>query len=139
MTNEAMENLRERIRSVEVRNGRRRFTAALREEILEYSRSRRAAGFSISAIAAELELNDWTLGRWHSEQRKAGAARAISKVGFVEVSDLSRKPGRAVPHQSGKATSERFEVICPNGFEVRIPMRFDASALGQVLRAVENR
>ena len=105
------------------RTGQKRYSRELRAQVLAYSREQRQHGKPIQQVADELGMKAWTLARWHQQGRKVSG-----KPAFVEVS--------AAKLQS-VATPTVFEVVCPGGFEVRVPAKFEASRLRELLTALE--
>ena len=127
------EELQERIRSTAVMSdGKTRFSEDLRRDVLEYSKEQVAKGQSRNSIAVELGMNGWTLSRWHQKPRKA---KGVSKATFVEVSAAGRAQGVG---DRQAAPGQRFEVVCPSGFEVRVPASFEVAALRQLIQALES-
>lgn len=112
-------------------DGKMQFSAELRRDIIEYSKQQMAEGQSQHSVARELGVNGWTLNRWHQKERRKGG-----EVGFVEVSAKKAKPRRVtVAAVTGPAAP--FEVVCPSGFEVRVPNDFEATRLRQLLAVLE--
>jgi transposase-like protein len=127
------EELKQRIESTPVnRNGRAMYSPELKRDVTEYSRATRAESeVSVGAVAAELGLNGWTLQRWHQNERKVPGGAS-----FVEVTAKKRgRPAKATVTEP----APDFEVTCPSGHEVKVPARFEARALRELLAVLEGR
>ena len=124
------EDLQQRIRSTAVMSdGKTRFSEELRRDVIEYAKERLAEGESRNSIAVELGMNAWTLSRWHQKPRRAKTSAGATS--FIEV---SQKVG-----QVSGAPGQCFEVVCPSGFEVRVPARFELASFLQLISALEGR
>ncbi len=127
------EELKSRVEAAAARStGNVQFGPELRRDILEYSREQQAGGRSQQSIASELGMKGWTLNRWHQNARKAGGGGAT----FVEVT--TKKRARP-PKGSVAVPAAGFEVTCPSGHEVKVPARFEARALRELLVVLEGR
>ena len=67
-------------RSKKSASGRRRYSTALRSEIVEAARAARAGGQTVTQIAVDLDLGDQLLGTW---LRKAAGPTPIRPVEVV--------------------------------------------------------
>ena len=121
------EELLEKLRTVQVRNGRSVYGTELRNAILEFSTPRIAAGASQVEIAAELGIKAWTLNRWHQDARRAttGATKSTKtpKPVFVRL-----EPVREV--------APSLEVVAGKCL-VRVSVGFDEATLLRVLSVME--
>ena len=128
------EELKQLVESTPVNSkGRAMFSPELRRDVVEYSTATQTeTGAAPKDIAAELGLNGWTLQRWHQNARKG----VVGGAGFVEVT--AKKRGRP-PKVSVMAPAADFEVTCPSGHEVKVPARFEARALRELLTVLEGR
>lgn len=122
---ETLDRLRGHIGALEVRDGRRVFPPQLKREILEYSKAQVAEGVSKRAVAMQLGMSDGTLHRWCKGEGSPVAPQ------FMEVAYP-----RGGVHKSPSSGERVFEVVCPNGFEVRVPASFDVAGLRQLLGAL---
>lgn len=121
------EELKGRIDSAEVKNGRRVFAPEVRLGALEYTGRQVQLGGKVSRVARELGLAECTLARWRQVESKR-AAPAQRGQGFVELSVAMPKSQRDAAH---------FTVRCPSGYEVSVPAGFEAASLKQLLHALE--
>ena len=102
--------------------GRKNYSRQLRAEIVKYANEQERNGKPVQQIADELGMKAWTLARWFQEEK-----RGARKPAFIQVSSKARP----VPSVA------TFEVVCPNGYQVKVPGQFDASALRQLLTALK--
>lgn len=117
------EELLEKLRRVEVKDGRAKYGKELREEILKYSAPRVAAGVSQASIAAELGIKGWTLQRWHQNARRENGP-VTKKPSFIRLEPAPEVGGH-------------LEVVARHGRVVRVPVGFDEATLARVLVALE--
>jgi DNA-binding XRE family transcriptional regulator len=123
------EELVEKIRNVEVRNGRAEYGKQLREEVLEYSMPRVESGESQTDIASELGIKKWTLNRWHQDARRCSDEQP-KKV----------KPKKEPPAFVRLEPAREFGVpleVMSGGRLVRVPVGFDEGTLARVLTLLE--
>ena len=109
------------------RPGRRSTRAGEMGKVLdELERS----GLGVAAFARERGIPVSTLRWWRSRQRESGARNGRRRRG---------RPPQLVEVIGSAAASgaEGFEVTLRSGRMVRVPMRFDAAALRELLRTLE--
>lgn len=81
------------------------------------------SGLPIREFCARQGLKPATLSWWRQElKRLGGRQRTQEAVELVEIGRRGARPG-----------DDRFEVELANGLRVRVPTRFDAAALKQLL------
>ncbi len=125
------EELKSRVESMPVSvDGKVRFSSELRGEILKYSHEQQTVGRSQQSIADDIGLNAWTLNRWHQNERKQAAGVASA---FIDVTPRRGRPPKLAP----KSMPPAFKVVCPSGFEVRVPARFEVQGLRELLAVLE--
>jgi hypothetical protein len=92
------------------------------------------SGLTAKEFATELGVNVHSLNHWKwrltSEARDSGERAPSARPGFVEV---------VTPRVREERAPELFEVQLPRGVVVRVPQRFDGSALQRLLAALEVR
>ena len=97
-----LEELRRRIDATPVNHrGRRKYTAALRSDIVAYLKAGIAEGRSQAAMAKELSIHQATFSEW-LEPRKGRAKKSGSKknaIARVEVATVSEHPS-PTPHST---------------------------------------
>jgi len=87
------------------------------------------SGLTIRAFAAQARLDPQRLARWRRR-----LAVVVEAPTFEEV---TASVTRAALGGGGAASVERFEVVLPSGYVVRVPASFEASALRRLLSVVE--
>ena len=102
--------------------GRKNYSRQLRADIVKYANEQERTGRPVQQIADELGMKAWTLARWFQEEKKGSR-----KPAFIQVSSKARPT----------PSTATFEVVCPSGYQVKIPGQFDASALRQLLTALK--
>jgi transposase-like protein len=103
--------------------GRKKYSRQLRADVVKYAGEQQRHDKRIQPIADELGIKAWTLTRWLQQER-----RNLKKPAFIEVEAAQPRP---VP------SAAIFEVVCPSGYQVKVPGQFDAPALRQLLTALE--
>jgi hypothetical protein len=85
---------------------------------------------SAGAFAARAGVNAHTLAHWRWKlQREEAPAAASPAVSFIDVTQaLEEAVARGV---------EPLEMVCANGWLVRVPREFDAASLLRLLEAPE--
>jgi transposase-like protein len=121
MTGKSATEIRELIQGAALKGGRRNYSPELKQDIMDYAKKQTEEGVALKTVAEELGLNDCVVGRWYREKWKPSEGQP-SRTGFIEVkADLGH---------------EGFEVRCPNGFSVKVPLQFEVPVLRQLLSAL---
>ena len=111
---------------------RRRWTAADAEEVLA---ALKRSGLPASRFAAEHGLDPERLRRWRRRLEAAPPRprRRLARPGPMTFAEVAVSGG----HLLAGGTSERFEIVLGRGRIVRVGPSFDAAALRQLLRILD--
>ena len=98
----------------------------------------RDSGLTAKEFAAEVGCNVHTLTHWKwrlsaGARSATSAARSAEVPRFVEVVASASEPTTAVTREAPAA----FEVILASGIRVRVPPRFESTALRALMSALE--
>jgi len=90
-----------------------------------------ASGLHLAVFAAGAGLDPQRLARW---RRRLGTLATAPVFEEVALAPVPRSATRTVASVEQR---ERFEVVLASGRLVRVPVAFDAGALGRLLRVVD--
>jgi transposase len=99
------------------------------------------SGLTAKEYAAETGLNVNSLGHWKWKLSREGGLEAEkqshpARRGFIEVKLAGDEPAPVAPANVVKV--DPFEVVLPSGLTVRVPVRFNAVALRELVQALES-
>ena len=98
------------------------------------------SGQATAAFAAEIGVNPRTLAYWRWKLGRDAERRSERREPTRRPRSQKRTPSiqlvELIAPENESNPGEAFEVICANGVRVRVPARFEAESLSQLLAIV---
>ncbi|AEV29447.1 Transposase [Sphaerochaeta pleomorpha str. Grapes] len=108
------------------------------DQRLAYLKAYDESGQSVRAFCENIELNQWTLGKWVKQRRNNSGvfeSEEVNENGFVSLTLM--KPIRGTSTAENTRSNPASIAIHRSGWSITIPRGVRSDDLEQVLRALE--